>query len=234
MSDAEHLRVQTGLDVGVDLPVASVGSRSAAYIFDMLVLLLLWLIVASVLALMYPGRLPSPQVLGLFAAGWFFSQFLLFGVQEAIRDGQTMGKRVMGIRVVGADGGPPTAGAALLRNLLRPVDNLPYGFALGTVLVGASKAGRRLGDLAAGTRVVHDLPEPRPAPRMRLPNDATAGEVALLESWASRSTILDPAAREALAARMVGWMDHRWPDWLPDGPTPLARLARGLVPPTDS
>ena len=230
MSDSTPLSVHTGLDVSVDLTVASVGSRAAAYIADMLVLFLGWLLVASAAALAYPGQLPSPQVLGLVAAGWFFSQFLLFAVQEAIFDGRTYGKRLMGIRVVDAHGQPPGFVAAALRNLLRPIDNLPYGFAVGTLLVLQSASGQRLGDLAAGTRVVHDLPPSPARDALRLPADATPAEVVLFETWARRSRTLAPQPLQDISARLVAWTDDRFPGFLPPAPTALDRLSAGLAP----
>ncbi len=75
--------------------------------------------------------------------------------------GQTLGKMLLGIRVVGADGAPLTAGAALLRWLAYFASALPLG--LGFVMAGLRRDKRALHDLLAGSRV-----ERAPAPARRV------------------------------------------------------------------
>jgi len=194
----------------------------------MLVLFLGWLLIASVAAVTHPGQLPSVETLLWVTALWLLSQFLLFSLQEACFRGQTYGKRFMGIEVVDTRGRPPGFRAVLLRNLMRPVDNLPFGFALGTLLVGLGPTGRRLGDRVAGTCVVHATPpSPARAP-LSIPEDATPAEIALLETWAHRVHTLDTAPRDALAQRLTAWADTRWPELLPAGDDPVQRLRAGL------
>ena len=67
--------------------------------------------------------------------------------------GATLGKRLVGIRVVGEDGDPLTFGAAVVRNLVRVVDALFFYF-VGFISAILSKRGQRLGDRAAHTIVV--------------------------------------------------------------------------------
>jgi uncharacterized RDD family membrane protein YckC len=67
--------------------------------------------------------------------------------------GATLGKRMVGIRVVGADGAHVTFGAAFVRNLLRLVDGL-FFYLVGAIFALTSARGQRLGDRAAGTVVV--------------------------------------------------------------------------------
>jgi len=67
--------------------------------------------------------------------------------------GATLGKRMVGIRVVGEDGEHHTLGAALVRNLIRIVDSLFFYF-VGFMFALTSKRGQRLGDRAAHTIVV--------------------------------------------------------------------------------
>ncbi len=67
--------------------------------------------------------------------------------------GMTLGKRMVGIRVVGEDGEQLTFGAALVRNLLRVVDAL-FFYLVGGLFALASSRGQRLGDRAAHTLVV--------------------------------------------------------------------------------
>jgi uncharacterized RDD family membrane protein YckC len=67
--------------------------------------------------------------------------------------GATLGKRLVGIRVVAEDGEPVTLGAAVVRNLLRIVDAL-FFYLVGFLFAVTSSRGQRLGDRAAHTVVV--------------------------------------------------------------------------------
>lgn len=95
----------------------------------------------------------------VFLASWFY--FALF---ETFWNGQTPGKRLLGLRVLGSDGRPINALQAVLRNVLRSVDSLPlwgpaaeFGvpfYMLGLAAMAANRRYQRLGDLACGTIVV--------------------------------------------------------------------------------
>jgi len=65
---------------------------------------------------------------------------------------QSVGKYAAGIRVV--DGAMPGVSAAVVRNLLYPVDSLPVGYVVGIGWAGAEGSGQRIGDTLAGMRVV--------------------------------------------------------------------------------
>lgn len=83
---------------------------------------------------------------------------MLFGypvLMEAFAGGQTLGKRPLGIAVVGDDGTPVTFVAATIRNVVRLIDLLPGAYTVGLIAVLATKRSQRLGDLAAGTLVIH-------------------------------------------------------------------------------
>ncbi|HVA34000.1 MAG TPA: RDD family protein [Candidatus Baltobacteraceae bacterium] len=85
----------------------------------------------------------------------FFGYFIAF---ETMWNGQTPGKKALGIRVVRDGGYPIDFGAAVVRNLIRVGE-----FALGYYLLAAismllSSENKRLGDFAAGTIVVRDAP----------------------------------------------------------------------------
>ena len=67
--------------------------------------------------------------------------------------GLTLGKRMVGIRVVGDDGEHVGLNAAVIRNMLRLVDGL-FFYLVGALFALSSSRGRRLGDHIAGTLVV--------------------------------------------------------------------------------
>jgi uncharacterized RDD family membrane protein YckC len=70
--------------------------------------------------------------------------------------GQTLGKKLVGVRVVSLDGTRASAGQVLVRTLLRLIDSLPILYLVGLVSILATGRERRqrVGDLAAGTTVV--------------------------------------------------------------------------------
>lgn len=101
---------------------------------------------------------------GLSGATWgeiFGVVLVLFFWSTAVRipfeayDGRSLGKHLVGVRVVDEEGNAPGARAALVRNVLRPVDSLPFGYFVGTSYA-AGGDGRRIGDAVAGTRVERD------------------------------------------------------------------------------
>jgi uncharacterized RDD family membrane protein YckC len=81
---------------------------------------------------------------------------------EWIWRGQTLGKRVLNIRVIDADGYRLRPAQIVIRNLLRVVDLLPALYAVGGVFCLVSKKYQRIGDFAANTIVVYVAPEPIP------------------------------------------------------------------------
>jgi len=85
---------------------------------------------------------------GAIVLGYYFAG-------EGFMGGRTVGKALLGLKVVQADGAAPTPGKIAVRTILRLVDALPLLYLVGfvCVLVTGAKA-QRLGDMAAGTTVV--------------------------------------------------------------------------------
>src|SRR3712207_4974538 len=82
---------------------------------------------------------------------WLALVGLYFFICEAIW-GQTLGKRVLGIVVVGRDGARAGVGPVAVRNLLRPIDSFPF-YLIGLLTMLLTPHKQRLGDLAGGTFV---------------------------------------------------------------------------------
>ena len=82
-----------------------------------------------------------------------FGYFILF---EGLWNGQTLGKRVLRIRVRMADGTPITFVSALGRNLMRPADMLPGPYFVGLLAIFTNPRSQRLGDLIASTVVCYE------------------------------------------------------------------------------
>jgi uncharacterized RDD family membrane protein YckC len=105
--------------------------------------------------------------------------FAYFAATEATW-GATIGKRVLGLHVIAADGAKPSTAAILIRNLVRFVDWIPGLYIVGAVTVFATGTRRlRLGDMAAKTRVVSATAPPSapPAPPGRPPDEDVLAQI---------------------------------------------------------
>lgn len=165
-----HVQVVTPENIAFEYRVAGPFGRVMALLLDLTVLLLLYGAIA-IGAMMLLGALGLPGVgqffalVGVFLLYWFYGGFF-----EAVWNGQTPGKRMMGLRVLRTDGRPINALQAVLRNLLRLVDALPWAYIpqmiadeypiiyptylVALVCMTLTRRRQRVGDLAVGTMVV--------------------------------------------------------------------------------
>ena len=150
------LIVSTPERVSFDYQVAGLGTRGIAQILDLLIVTGLLIALVFLAAGVAGFTQSSTAATLIFAFGTFIVVFGYFWISEALFSGQTLGKRAFRLRVVGDRGEPLTWMQAGIRNVVRIVDFLPYGYGVGVVVLFANGRGKRLGDLAAGTIVVED------------------------------------------------------------------------------
>jgi uncharacterized RDD family membrane protein YckC len=164
---AETHTIDTPEQVGLEFSVAGVGSRFVAALLDMLILFAFFC--AEILALVLIAAAGTVAAMKGDVAGsagkWLmafvvFVNFVViwgyFALFEAYWHGQTPGKRVMKIRVIKDSGRQITMFEALARNLVRVVDYVPGFYLVGVITMLCNQRSQRLGDLAAGTIVVHE------------------------------------------------------------------------------
>jgi uncharacterized RDD family membrane protein YckC len=146
----------------------------------------------------------------------FYGYFIVF---EALWNGQTPGKKLLGLRVVRDGGYPIDFGASLIRNLIRIGEQLIGYYILAAISALISPENKRLGDLAAGTIVVRDarLAAPRsPAASADEPVYASTAylsgeERALVKRFLERRDALAVERRSELAAQLAGRVRDRVP-----------------------
>ena len=155
LSDSD-LVIATPERVSFDYQVAGLGTRAIAQLLDLL-------IVAGILIAVFFFASAAATVTGsstvgtlILIIGAFIVVFGYFWISEALFSGQTVGKKAFRLRAVGDRGEPLTFMQAGIRNVVRIVDFLPYGYGVGMIVLFANGKGKRLGDLAAGTIVVKD------------------------------------------------------------------------------
>src|SRR5437763_5315981 len=219
--------VATPERVAFEYRAAGPGSRFVAQVIDLLVLLVVMAIVIAAASAFadLTGQNGLAFLLGLLIA--FVIVVGYFWTMEALWSGKTLGKFVMGLRVVGDLGEPLSFTAASIRNLVRIVDFLPFFYGLGLVVLFVNGRGKRLGDLAAGTIVVRDreavtlrdltaaaaMPsveaaEPEePVLRRLEPNLRT-----FVRAYGGRRHQLTPAQRQLLADQVAPALDRAIPE----------------------
>lgn len=190
--------VHTPEGVALRLPAAGPVPRALAWLIDFGIRMGLLMAASMVLGALDEAGM-GVYLLVLFVLFWLYPILC-----EGLFDGQTPGKRALDLRVVSSDGAPVGWLAACVRNLMRTVDMLPFGYACGLVSSLFDPWGRRLGDLVAGTMVVH-VPKSR-----RLPVMAADGvmapvlplrpeEQAAIVAFAERAPRLTPERQQELA-----------------------------------
>ena len=194
-----YREVLTPEGVVLHLPAPGPVPRPLAWLIDLLLRGAILLALSMVLGAL--GGLGG----GLYLVALFLVFWAYPFVFEAAWHCQTPGKRALGLRVVAGDGAPVGWLPAVVRNLMRTVDMLPFAYATGLVACLCDRHGRRLGDLVADTLVVHVAPRridpvlppvPPQAPGQSLLPDEQAAIVAFGE----RAPRLSAARQAELAA----------------------------------
>ncbi len=189
---------ETPEGIALELRPAGLVARGYAFMIDMAIRFSVVLAAVTVLAMM--GRMGTGIFLILlFVVEWFYPVFF-----ELLPGAATPGKRAVGLRVVMDSGLPVTPAASMVRNLLRAADFLPVMYGFGGVAVLLRHDFKRLGDLAAGTLVVHAHParlhgalaaaEPLAPPRA-----LNSREQAAVIAWAGRGARLTTERHGELA-----------------------------------
>ena len=147
--------------------------RLPAFFIDFLIRIGVWVGFLVLASLLTSGVFNNAFFgIALALIMYFVMDWLYGGLLETFWNGQTIGKRVMGIRVLSVDGQPINGLQAMMRNILRYTDMypmVPYAmifdeplpvpiptFVFGLVAVVLTRRAQRLGDLVCGTMVVID------------------------------------------------------------------------------
>lgn len=144
----QTIQVRTTQNVFIHYPLASVGDRILAYLFDRVVIVAFMIAVGTLLYnLGVQGEWVWILILGF--PYLFYSVFF-----EIFMNGQTPGKYLLKIRVIRLNGTPASIGDFVLRWIFALIDFGILGGAIALILVAAGGKGQRLGDIVAGTTVI--------------------------------------------------------------------------------
>lgn len=211
--------------------LGGIGSRALATAFDDLLVVLANAVILTIGSFVVERLVRTGVLLSSTLLGWLIGGFIFFAfcswvgyyiLFEILWNGQTLGKRLLGLRVIRFDGTPVSPGSIFARELLRVVDAFPLCFPT-TYVIGGTVAFfnpyfQRIGDMVAGTLVIKER-------RTAVPEIESLGSTSLevhpFESWIlsaqamsatdyrvvkdflARQDQIDPAVRRALAERLL-------------------------------
>ena len=256
----DQLTIDTPEQVAIRFPVAGLGSRFLAVFTDgliqgagYLVLFLILLLIASSAPKTNSGQLSQNGEKWLIAGlilFYFVMHWGYFTLFEAFKNGQTPGKMIFKLRVIKDSGRQITLFEAMTRNLIRIIDMLPSAYLIGVITMICNRQNQRLGDLAAGTLVVHERASEEPmwggtgprtitaaalapvpslhaspvSPGIMLPADAvarlTVEDLGVIDRFLSRVLDMDLTTRARLAERLAGQMAAKMQIELPANVNP--------------
>lgn len=220
------LRVHTPEGITFSLLLASPLTRVLACTVDLAVIMALTVVfryVTSALGFVSPDLATAVQLAGYFVISIGYGIFA-----EWYWRGQTVGKRLLRLRVVDAQGLKLNFSQIALRNLLRSIDLLPAFYAIGGAICLLTRHSQRLGDIAAGTIVIRhpllaapDLDQlgvdkwnslrDHPHLAARLRQRVSAGTASLTVEAIMRRRDLDPAERVALFRELASYFKEVTP-----------------------
>jgi uncharacterized RDD family membrane protein YckC len=203
----------------LELDRAELSSRALARLLDLLVQIAALSVLISVLGVVL-GLVGAPDWLlaALMAVAIFVVVFAYDCISESVTRGRTLGKAALGIRVVTVDGAPIRFRHAALRAMLGLVDFLvPPGGATAICASIASSRSQRLGDVVAGTIVLHErgaggtahalwfVPPPWLEPLVARMDSSvlTPAEIRLVRAYLLRGRELTLAARAEIGTALV-------------------------------
>jgi uncharacterized RDD family membrane protein YckC len=153
-----ELTISTTQNVNINFKAASIGERMLASLLDFLIKVAYCIVIVYV----FFNLLGLSQVLNTMDT-WsrmaviivFFFPVMIYSVTlESIFEGQTIGKKLIKIKVVKIEGYQASFGDYLIRWLFRIVENNMLGGMIGLIAMTLNSKTRRMGDMAAGTAVI--------------------------------------------------------------------------------
>lgn len=155
----EKIQIATSFNIELEFETPEFHKRLFAWLIDLFIIItyytIIYNIINKVAATYKPADNNMPFIYNISAVQLLllvpvFIYHLFF---EVVMNGQSIGKKLMGLRVIGENGGRPALHQYLIRWLLRPFDFFFFGL-VGLLTVVNTKKNQRLGDLAAGTLVI--------------------------------------------------------------------------------
>lgn len=213
-----ELKIRTPEGIVFSQPLAGPVMRFLAWTIDVLVIGVIMSLLAMIGGLL--GAIDSNIAAAVMTLAYFVISIGYAICCEWLWRGQTIGKRVLRLRVVDAEGLRLQFDQIVTRNLLRFIDMLPALYVVGGITCWLNRKCQRLGDIAANTVVIRipKVSEPdveqlvsgkfnslRQYPHLsaRLRQRVTPGEASAALQALMRRDEFDPAARVELFSQLA-------------------------------
>ena len=231
--------VVTGDAVLLDVRIAQLPVRAVGALIDIVVILIGYLISLFLWAatLSELDGAATAGIMVLFTVLVFVGYPLIF---ETATRGRSVGKMVMGLRVVSEDGGPERFRQAMFRALASVIEIWMLLGSPAVICSMLSPKAQRIGDIFAGTVVISERGPKLGPPPMMPPQLAwwatslqlsglSAEQAEVARQFLSRATQLDPQVRDQMAHRIAGDVLSRVAPPPPTGTPPQLALAAVLA-----
>jgi uncharacterized RDD family membrane protein YckC len=152
----ETVKVNTSQHIDIDYPVAGLGERVAGWLIDIglfIAVFFVFLIVFSMTGLSGSGLFDTIMLI-IYGAGYVFYDLLC----EVFMNGQSIGKRLLKIKVISLDGAQASLGQYFIRWVFRIVDFPLTAWVGGLICVAVTDNKQRIGDIVAGTTLIKTVP----------------------------------------------------------------------------
>nr|WP_199158297.1 RDD family protein [Pedobacter sp. ASV2] len=153
----ETIKISTSQHVDIDYAVAGLGERVAARLIDLgmfAIIFFVFLLLFSMLGILNETSIFPFILLIIYCIGFVFYDLLC----EIFMNGQSVGKRLMKIRVISIDGAQASLGQYFMRWVFRIVDFVLTAQLGGLICVAVTDNKQRFGDLVAGTTLIKTEP----------------------------------------------------------------------------
>lgn len=231
--------VVTGDAVVLDVQIAQLPVRAVGALIDIAVMLVCYMLGMMLWAatLTQFDKALSAAIMVIFTVLVMIGYPLAF---ETTTRGRSVGKIVMGLRVVSDDGGPERVRQALFRALASIVEIWIFVGSPAVISSILSPKAKRIGDIFAGTMVISER-APRLSPPPVMPaslawwasslqlSGLDAGQAEVARQFLSRAAQLDSRLRQQMAYRIAGQIATRIAPPPPPGAPPELVLAAVLA-----
>ena len=219
--------ILTPANIEIEYRLAGAGSRLAAFVIDFALQIIFCLLLAAVILFgIYDYRFATLAnvhgfALGFLIISWFIIYFCYFIICEMSMNGQSVGKKIFGLRVIRDNGQPVGLQQSIIRNLFKSVLDIIY---IGLFFILFSPQHKRIGDIVAGTVVVAEHYDKTMAPlrSSSIPSPKRAGmeqlkhlilsprERDLLHMYMARKLYLPDYAKQRLLQQWKEYLSAKW------------------------
>jgi uncharacterized RDD family membrane protein YckC len=150
-----QLVINTSFNIELGFELAPLHKRMIAYVLDGFIMFAYIYIVFFILGTSIDGVFDNDSKYSMIFIFILLTPVIFYHLlSEILMNGESIGKKVMGIRIISLDGNAPTMSQYALRWFLRAIDFSFTSLMGGLICAAITKNGQRIGDLAAGTTVV--------------------------------------------------------------------------------